>query len=393
MKTQITLVLVLFSTVLSFGQWDQWSGFSSKRLSARPAILKGDRAKLLFEHDLPGTETIRYTGIGWGLENANAPGLDEHDIDAEIMYDIFSDRWLFNDDSGQPVVIIDHDNETPNDYQDGAMMIGAGEKLANGIGVLKDYIGFDEDDIQAWSGDGTTGAPSILKLQPYGGGVMIDEDGTQNVANYGTGSLIIGDNSGRYIGFDKDDIQAYADGGEGTLFINDYGGDVRIGGLDVGYIFFDAETQNVGIGTQTPMFRFDVMGNGNFTGELTASSDARLKKNVKDIENATATLAALRPVSYQFRAEDYPELALSTGHRFGLIAQEVENILHELVVHKMKAETINGEETFFKSVNYIDMISILIKANQEQEEQILQLKAANNSIQARVEKLEKLISL
>jgi len=94
------------------------------------------------------------------------------------------------------------------------------------------------------------------------------------------------------------------------------------------------------------------------------------------IESATETINRLNPVTYEFRSDEFPELKLSEGQRWGLIAQEVESVLPDLVSDNGSATHIDGEEMNIKSVNYIDLIPMLIKAIQEQDEEIKNLKAS-----------------
>lgn len=62
-------------------------------------------------------------------------------------------------------------------------------------------------------------------------------------------------------------------------------------------------------------------------------------------------------------------MVLANGKQYGLIAQEVEEVLPELV-KSMKI----GDDQEFKSVNYNAHIPILIKAMKEQQEEIENLK-------------------
>lgn len=252
-------------------------------------------------------------------------------------------------------------------------------------------MAFDRSDDQ-WLFDAADGNPTVV----------IDANNS-SVASFGEGTLrLINPSSGHYMGFDSDDIQVWdEDETKRKLYLNDYGGDVRIGLMK--RIYYIESSDRVGIGTTTPDqlldvsgttiirdslaigkqdpdFTLDVVGSGNFTGELTAASDARLKKDVVKIDDASTILAALRPVSYDFNTEDYPEMGLSQGKRYGLIAQEVEQVLPELVANKIKGQTPDGEDTIFKSVNYMDLISILIKGNQEQQDEIAELKQVREAL-------------
>ena len=95
-------------------------------------------------------------------------------------------------------------------------------------------------------------------------------------------------------------------------------------------------------------------GNFTATGNLTAYSDERLKSNVETIPNALEKVNALRGVSFD-----------KDGERgLGVIAQEVEKVLPELV--------LDGEE--YKSVAYGNMVGVLIEAIKELTKEVEDLK-------------------
>jgi hypothetical protein len=79
--------------------------------------------------------------------------------------------------------------------------------------------------------------------------------------------------------------------------------------------------------------------------EVLAESDARLKRNVVDMnsESCLHAVSQLRPKSYEF-------IVNPNQQRFGVIAQELEQVLPTLV------NTTNGT----KSVNYVELIPFLI---------------------------------
>ena len=101
-------------------------------------------------------------------------------------------------------------------------------------------------------------------------------------------------------------------------------------------------------------------GNIVVSGTVTANSDAKLKTNVKTIENALDKVLSLRGVEYD---------RIDTGdHQIGLIAQEVEKIIPQVVYPKQPAPDY---ET--KSVSYQNIVGLLIEAIKEQEKRILEL--------------------
>jgi hypothetical protein len=95
------------------------------------------------------------------------------------------------------------------------------------------------------------------------------------------------------------------------------------------------------------------------TGQITAidfnsASDKGLKTNVTKINNSIDILKQFSPVSFNWK---------TTGEKsYGLIAQEVEKILPELV----------SETNDVKSVRYIPIIAMLIDAVVELEKRINQ---------------------
>jgi len=104
-------------------------------------------------------------------------------------------------------------------------------------------------------------------------------------------------------------------------------------------------------------------------------SDARLKTDVKDIPYGLTEIMQLRPVSYILKSNP------QDGTDLGLIAQELLPIIEEAVAtHDYRCiDEETGEmaivENEFMGIDYVDLIPVLIKATQEQQAQIEELKA------------------
>lgn len=94
-------------------------------------------------------------------------------------------------------------------------------------------------------------------------------------------------------------------------------------------------------------------------------SDARYKTNIKPIERALDKVLQLRGVSYGFDREKYPEMNFQSGNTLGFVAQELKEVLPELV---------NTDANGYHSVNYDAVIPVLVEAIKEQQEQIETLK-------------------
>jgi Chaperone of endosialidase len=131
-----------------------------------------------------------------------------------------------------------------------------------------------------------------------------------------------------------------------------------------------------GTGTKYAGF-FD--GNVTVTGVFSSASDFKLKNNLSKLKNGLSTVLKLSPYSYEY--ETIAGMNLPEGFHHGFIAQDVQSILPELVlkaIQPAKYDAITkkkiSNEVEFLSVNYMEMIPILVKAIQEQQMQIELLK-------------------
>ena len=105
-------------------------------------------------------------------------------------------------------------------------------------------------------------------------------------------------------------------------------------------------------------------------------SDASLKTNVEDITGVRERLEGLRPRSYNFTDDAQMRMGSSTGLQFGLIAQEVEGVIPELVSGTTIASVVDTAGSVVwpdhevKAVNYIGIIPLLVAGYQEQQRTI-----------------------
>jgi hypothetical protein len=117
-------------------------------------------------------------------------------------------------------------------------------------------------------------------------------------------------------------------------------------------------------------FRMDSTGNflaySDIIAVSSALSDKRLKNNIISLSNSLEIINKLRPVSYT-----WDKKVNRQGTDFGLIAQEVEEILPNIV---KETETLFDNNILYKSVSYEKLIPFLIKSVQELTEEINKLK-------------------
>ena len=123
---------------------------------------------------------------------------------------------------------------------------------------------------------------------------------------------------------------------------------------------------NVGIGTTSPAEKLHVVGNIKATGDVVAdcSSDERLKDNINVINNPIDKIKKIKGVEFDWNDKQ----STYEGHDIGVIAQDIEKVLPELV---------STRDNGYKAVKYDKLTALLIEAVKQQQEQI--------------EKLEKLI--
>ena len=93
-----------------------------------------------------------------------------------------------------------------------------------------------------------------------------------------------------------------------------------------------------------------------------ASSDERLKDNIKLIPNAVEKVQQIKGVSFDWNSNQ----ATHHGHDIGVIAQDIEQVLPEVVTTRA-----NG----YKAVRYEKIVALLIEAVKEQQLQIEELKS------------------
>ncbi len=133
------------------------------------------------------------------------------------------------------------------------------------------------------------------------------------------------------------------------------------------------------VGTQTATFVAGVNGvttGGTGTpvlidasGQLgTISSSARFKDEIQDMGESTEGLLKLRPVTFRYKAQ--PE----GRTQFGLIGEEVEKVMPELVVCSSSGEV--------DTVLYHEMPAMLLNELQKQQREIQELKSELSALRA-----------
>ncbi len=111
------------------------------------------------------------------------------------------------------------------------------------------------------------------------------------------------------------------------------------------------------------------------------TSDKTKKENIKDLSFGLDAVMKLSPISYTWKDKN---LQVGTGTNYGFIAQDLEKILPDVVVHTYTSpeEIENAKkekgieldpETY--GVKYSELIPVMVKAMQEQQEMIEDMKS------------------
>ena len=130
------------------------------------------------------------------------------------------------------------------------------------------------------------------------------------------------------------------------------------------------------IGTSTDQgYLFYVNGNAAGTSGFANVSDKRLKKDITPIESALDKVKQLRGISFNWDKTLRPDLNLDDNNHLGLIAQEVEEILPQVV--------FTGEDEFStKTVSYSDIVPVLIESIKELSAQVSEQQTQINELKA-----------
>jgi FtsZ-binding cell division protein ZapB len=129
----------------------------------------------------------------------------------------------------------------------------------------------------------------------------------------------------------------------------------------------------------------------------TCASDRRFKRDITPFGAALTKVTALQPVHYFWRASEFPAQRFGDSRAYGLIAQDVEEVLPELVV---------TNEDGFKAVDYSKLPLLTIQAikelktendflkarNSDLQSEASELKAETNDLKQRVAELERLFA-
>lgn len=195
-------------------------------------------------------------------------------------------------------------------------------------------------------------------------GIIVNAD----IAATFNGAVEVNQNAIDVVG-DTDDDQLVKIQGSGiNAGINPYSNGIVMNHNTEGGSVFEMYKNDI----QTVLITGD--GNASFAGTVSQASDSRLKRNISELPNTLNNILALRGVSYNWIDENKTQ-----DLQIGVIAQEVEEIYPEFV---------HTDEEGMKSVNYSQMVTVLIEAVKELNSKIEVLEAENSELQAQINDIE-----
>jgi hypothetical protein len=183
---------------------------------------------------------------------------------------------------------------------------------------------------------------------------------------------------------------AFGNGGNG---VNNFGVYGTASGGSLAYGLF--ATASGGTATYAGYFS----GNVFCVGGTYQGSDRKLKTDIEPLTSSMSIIDKLKPSVYNFKTEEYKQLNLPKGKQYGLIADEVEQVLPGVVKkaiqpaeyenHDPKSGKKLNDEFEFSGVNYTELIPILIGAVKEQHVIIVDMQKQIDDLKKCVEKLTK----
>lgn len=191
------------------------------------------------------------------------------------------------------------------------------------------------------------------------------------------------------------------------------GGAYGIGGHSTegygGYFTSDSSYGMVAAASPRGFYAGVFYGNVYTSGTLYQSSDKNLKTNIQEFGDAMSIINKLKPKNYEFKKDNkFASLNLPAGSHYGLLAQDLQEVLPNLVsetpqelriikpvvkqviatkpavygkpAHMISDEKETKEIIKIKGVNYTELIPILVKGMQELSKENEDLKNQINDL-------------
>ncbi|MBI2259949.1 MAG: tail fiber domain-containing protein [Flavobacteriia bacterium] len=215
-------------------------------------------------------------------------------------------------------------------------------------------------------------------------------------SNYGISSVVISNtnqqtsqNIGGYFEAQNTIKSCYGIQSKAMTSPNSFGGHFYSFATDHSYGIFSQAAAPFGIG---------ITRAGYFAGAIEAAqdliiSDQSLKNDIYEEKDALQTISKLKPSIYKMRNIEFPQFGFNDKTQHGFIAQEVEQILPELVhnsYHPGELDSLGNEiiaPVSYKSLNYNGLISINTQAINELNQKVDRQTLSDENLKINVEEI------
>ena len=181
-------------------------------------------------------------------------------------------------------------------------------------------------------------------------------------------------------------------GGQGNAFGVSESGDIIVtGGSDKLWALYDGNLNpildwddnimHMGIaGSSELAYTLRIYGSIGYNGGGNIS-DVRYKKNIKPIPDALAKVLNLQGVAFDWKREEYPKQQFKNGGDIGLIAQDVEKVVPEVVI-------TDGQG--YKAIEYGNLSALLIEGMKQQQKLLREKDLEIQGLQTQAAKIPEL---
>jgi hypothetical protein len=249
----------------------------------------------------------------------------------------------------------------------------------SGLLVTTDGIRFHDGTTQTTAMTGVTGASNHNAFLGINAGAVNSTGEANTFIGHSAGNTNSTGSYNTMLGFYAGDGSDPAD--SNNTYVGALAGYKGTGNVMIGYKAGFNETRSnilyiANSETTTPLI-YGEFDNKivKINGKLVFASDERLKKNIEPLKSSLDKVMHLNGVSYEWKSEENQ----GKGREIGLIAQEVETLIPELVVTDS-----NG----YKAMSYDKMVPVLVEAIKEQQVLIKGLKGEMAKLSAEVNRLK-----
>jgi hypothetical protein len=294
--------------------------------------------------------------VGMGLSIVSGPGAEAFHLDARIALSNLSGTWVGEGGIGGAFVY-------------NTVMPGLPPRPDTGAAILLTQYGA-APRIVTRRAEGTPAAPAAVETGQTLG--VFGSGGHTGTTFTGTAASIVVTAS--------EDWTAAANGARLSFLTTPNGGIASSARMTI------AADGNVGIGTlepEAPLHVEGVLRVGSCTiqtdGNIVCLSDARFKQDIRALSPVLDRLTRLEPVQYSWRVGAFPGKGFEPGESFGLVAQDVEAVLPELVTTDAQG---------YKAVSYGRLPLLAVQALKEMKARMDAVQRENADLAARLAALE-----